>query len=98
MFIAKTNFMKTILSCIVFFFFFLSNAQKTYWQQRVDYSILATVKDASDQLVVEETLIYENNSPDTLKEVYFHLYWNAFKKESHAFEDNKIGSSAGVDF
>ncbi len=29
-----------------------------------------------------QTIAYTNNSPDELKEVYFHLYWNAFKPGS----------------
>ena len=30
----------------------------------------------------KQTLTYTNNSPDELKVVYFHLYWNAFKAGS----------------
>jgi hypothetical protein len=29
-----------------------------------------------------EDIVYTNNSPDTLKKVYFHTYWNAFKPQS----------------
>jgi len=89
--------MKIIISSILLSICMGSFAQKNDWQQTVDYTIKATVRDAFDKLEGEETLIYQNNSPDTLKELYFHLYWNAFKKESHAFEDNKIGSPEGVD-
>ncbi|MDZ7341027.1 MAG: hypothetical protein ONB27_06680, partial [candidate division KSB1 bacterium] len=53
-----------------------------YWQQFVHYSIDAKL-DANAQLIhARQTLIYQNNSPDTLKELYFHLYPNAFQAGS----------------
>ena len=30
----------------------------------------------------EQGLIYTNNSPDTIKKVYYHLFFNAFKPNS----------------
>ena len=30
----------------------------------------------------EQTITYTNNSPDSLDVVYFHLYWNAFQRNS----------------
>lgn len=72
--------------------------QHTYWQQMVDYSIQATVDDKKNSLFGEEKLVYLNNSPDTLKELYFHLYWNAFKKGSHYFEKQGSQELADSDF
>jgi hypothetical protein len=63
-----------------FFVCFQSFGQSNYWQQEVDYQINVTIDNTKDKAFGEETLIYQNNSPDTLKELYFHLYWNAFKK------------------
>lgn len=37
----------------------------------------------------KQTLTYTNNSPDELKIVYFHLYWNAFKAGS--MMDQRVG-------
>jgi aminopeptidase N len=51
-----------------------------YWQQDVHYSIKVTLYDSLDIVGGKEELVYYNNSPDTLKEVYFHLYQNAFLK------------------
>lgn len=89
----KKIFCLTLLLC-----FGQSFSQNGYWQQSVDYKIKGTLKDDQDKLEADEQLIYKNNSPDTLKELYFHLYWNAFKKGSHAFEDHKIGSTEDVQF
>jgi hypothetical protein len=75
---------------VVFLLSFQCLGQVDYWQQAVDYQINVTVDDSKDKLSGEEILIYQNNSPDTLKELYFHLYWNAFKKGSHAFEKLNI--------
>ena len=57
-----------------FFVCFQSFGQSNYWQQEVDYQINVTIDDTKDKAFGEETLIYQNNSPDTLKELYFHLY------------------------
>ncbi|MEY4141265.1 MAG: hypothetical protein RL110_636 [Bacteroidota bacterium] len=75
----------------VFFFVFGYSiyAQNGYWQQAVDYTIDAKVDDVNDILDGKETLIYTNNSPDTLKVLFFHLYWNAMKKGTSA--NQKLG-------
>jgi hypothetical protein len=73
-------------------------SQVNYWQQVVDYHINVTIDDVKDRVSGDEVLIYQNNSPDTLKEVYFHLYWNAFKKGSHAFEKQNMYELNDSDF
>ncbi|MCX6190138.1 MAG: M1 family metallopeptidase [Bacteroidetes bacterium] len=54
-----------------------------YWQQDVDYKIKASLDDSLDMIDAELTLVYYNNSPDVLHEVYFHLYQNAFQPGSY---------------
>ena len=54
-----------------------------YWQQDVAYKIKASLDDSLDMLDAELTLVYHNNSPDVLNEVYFHLYQNAFQPGSY---------------
>jgi len=54
-----------------------------YWQQDVDYKIKANIKEKKLTINGDLDLNYTNNSPDTLTEVYFHLYQNAFQENSH---------------
>ncbi len=54
-----------------------------YWQQDVYYRIKANINEQTDIIEATEELSYWNNSPDTLTEVYFHLYQNAFQPESY---------------
>ena len=53
-----------------------------YWQQDVHYQIAARLEVETRIIYGSEKLVYYNNSPDTLKFVYFHLYQNAFKPGS----------------
>lgn len=54
-----------------------------YWQQDVHYNIYATLNDTTDIITGKEEIIYWNNSPDQLKELFFHLYNNAQCKDSY---------------
>ena len=54
----------------------------TYWQQRVNYKMVVSVDVKNYQYNGKQELVYTNNSPDTLKRVYFHLYNNAFQPGS----------------
>ena len=56
-----------------------------YFQQHVHYSLTATFIDDRDSPSIDGsgTLEYQNNSPDTLHELYFHLYWNLFCQGSY---------------
>lgn len=70
--------------CLVLGLLFFSlklNAQD-YFQQHVAYNISASLNDVKHELTCFETLIYTNNSPATLTEIYFHLYPNAYKDNS----------------
>ncbi len=63
-----------------------------YWQQDVHYTIYANLNDSLDVVDGVETLEYYNNSPDTLKEAFFHLYTNAQNKDSYysdLYKNNK---------
>ncbi|MFQ5708653.1 MAG: M1 family aminopeptidase [bacterium] len=54
-------------------------AQDDYWQQDVHYTMNVTLLPQEHALTGEETLVYHNNSPDTLYKFYMHLYPNAYR-------------------
>lgn len=54
-----------------------------YWQQDVHYRIKARLDEVHDHADGSVTLTYWNNSPDTLREVFFHLYQNAYEAGSY---------------
>lgn len=62
-----------------------------YWQQDVHYTIQARLDEEAHRIDGEQTLVYTNNSPDTLPVLYFHLFQNAFVKGSylHRLEKEK---------
>jgi hypothetical protein len=70
----------TIAVCVVFT---LNIQAQSYWQQKVEYKIDAFLDVDSNKLNGKESIRYFNNSSDTLSEIYFHLYWNAFKPGSY---------------
>jgi len=53
-----------------------------YWQQRVDYSIKATLDTAAKRLTGTEQIRYTNNSPDTLRFVWMQVDQNLFRPGS----------------
>ena len=53
-----------------------------YWQQAVDYTIEVEMDHETAQYNGTETVVYTNNSPETLHKVFFHLYYNAFQPGS----------------
>ncbi|MBE7629254.1 M1 family metallopeptidase [Tenacibaculum piscium] len=55
---------------------------KNYWQQHVDYTMDIDMDVKTYQYKGTQKLIYTNNSPDELKKVFYHLYFNAFQPNS----------------
>ena len=71
-----------LLLPILFFSFVISFSQEGYWQQHVDYTMEIDVDVENFSYTGEQKLVYTNNSPDSLKRVFYHLYYNAFKPGS----------------
>ena len=67
---------------IIFSFINIATAQADRWQQRIDYKIKAALDVKTNIVKGTEDIVYTNNSPDTLRKVYFHAYWNAFQPNS----------------
>ncbi len=60
----------------------LGIAQPDRWQQHVDYQMTIDVNASLHQYSGKQKLVYTNNSPDTLTQVFYHLYFNAFQPGS----------------
>jgi len=71
-------FFFAILSCI-------SAGAQPAWQQRVDTKIEVTLNDHTHFLNASEEFTYTNNSPDTLRFIYIHLWPNAYKNDHTPF-------------
>ncbi len=54
----------------------------TNWQQHADYKMEVVMDAANYKYKGTQELVYTNNSPDTLRKVFYHLYSNAFQPGS----------------
>lgn len=68
----------------LFFLLFSTSlfAQYGYWQQKADYVMEVEMDVNTHQYKGTQKLTYINNSPDTLGQVFYHLYFNAFQPGS----------------
>ena len=67
--------------CFLFFFPLLVFSQSS-WQQHVEYSMDIKMDVSDFTFKGDQKLIYTNNSPDTIRKVYYHLFFNAFRPGS----------------
>ena len=80
--------MRKLLGFAFFMFLLLpatllgQRARAGYWQQRVEYDMAINMNAAKHTFQGKQTLVYHNNSPDTLHQVFYHLYFNAFQPGS----------------
>ena len=85
---------------LIFFFFSLdtdlfADPQDHYWQQKVDYDMRITLHDSIRQIAGSTTIKYTNNSPDSLGQVFMHLYPNAFQIGSVKYREYLANSGRG---
>lgn len=57
-------------------------SQPNRWQQKVKYKMNIDMGVNSNQFKGKQQLEYSNNSPDALKKLFYHLYFNAFQPGS----------------
>ena len=78
-----------VLASFLSLFAGMLSAQK-YWQQEVNYKISVRLDDERHMLHAAEEFEYINHSPDTLNELYIHLWPNAYKNEQSALAQQMI--------
>jgi len=86
-----------MLKYTFFFSLFLPvflSAQKPYFQQEVHYRIVATLDDKIHTLTGNVELEYINQSPDTLREIWMHLWANAYKNRKTAFSKQQLRNNS----
>lgn len=69
----------------ILFFFILATSlsfSQCYWQQKVSYTMDIDFDETKHQFKGKQKLVYTNNSPDELTQVFYHLYFNAFQPGS----------------
>lgn len=74
--------MKNVFTLLLAFTSLAVFAQADRWQQKVKYTMNIDMNVQTNQYKGKQQLEYWNNSPDTLKKVFYHLYWNAFQPNS----------------
>src|SRR5688572_4024327 len=67
-----------------------SNAQSSYFQQHVTYDIQVKLDDRDHHLNGFLKMQYTNNSPDTLRVIWMHLWPNAYSDRNTALSNQKL--------
>lgn len=67
------------------------------FQQQVDHKIAVKLNDVTHTLSGNIATVYQNNSKDTLRYIYYHLYPNAYKNNQTAFAKQYLADGK-VDF
>ena len=70
------------LIVVIFFLTIHAFAQPDRWQQKVKYVMDIDMNVQTNRFTGKQKLEYWNNSPDTLRRVFYHLYFNAFQPGS----------------
>ena len=65
-------------------------SQTDYFQQAVNYKIDVTLDDQKHELTGNIEMTYVNNAPESLKEIYLHLWPNAYQNRKTAFAKQKV--------
>lgn len=63
----------------------------------LQYEIWVTLDPAKKTLLGRETIRWTNTSQDTVPDIWFHLYWNAFKNEESMFMREARQEDFGAD-
>lgn len=85
------------IRCLFAFLFIATTlcAQQEYWQQQTNYIINVSLNDKAHTLSGNLSLEYVNNSPDTLRFIWFHLWPNAYKNQSTAYAKQIFRDAGG---
>ena len=98
--------MKNIVALIIFVSTctYSKAQQSSYWQQHVDYTMSIDMNVENYQYEGSQKIVYTNNSPDTLNNVFYHLFFNAFqpgsemdiRQQNIADPDTRMVSNVGT--
>ncbi len=76
--IHRARHIKRILFSLIFFICTSAVYSQAYWQQHVNY-VMDVQLDVNTNLITgTQKISYTNNSPDTIRRLFFHLFYNAF--------------------
>ena len=79
----KTSFvMKNIFFLSFVILFSCCCFSQNNWQQRVEYEMKIDLDVDTFVFDGDQEIVYTNNSPDTIRKVYYHLFFNAFRPGS----------------
>lgn len=93
----KTVIFLLINICLNAVFAQQKNLEQSKWQQTVNYTIDVRLNDKSNSLSGNIKMQYTNNSPDVLKEIYIHLWPNAYKNNQTAYAKQDL-ENGNTDF
>lgn len=80
----------SFIICAIFSFNLSAQVPADYFQQTVNYKIRVTLDDNNHEIEGDIFIEYVNQSPDTLKEIYMHLWANAFSDKNTAFAKQQL--------
>lgn len=77
-----TKSMKTFFALLLLTAGLTAQNNTPYWQQHAEYTMEVDMDVDNFQYTGTQQLVYTNNSPNELKRVFYHLYFNAFQPGS----------------